>query len=187
MRSAAARFAIVGGHADSGGGPGGMATNVYSCDPRVKWRVAGSRLVFVLRASPRHPHPWSDAATSLAGDVNPHAVLILSSDPLAAALLGAAVELAGHAPSFAWEGELPRASLLRLRPRLVLVDCDHEDACSDAFVGPAIMTGAKVLLFRSRRSSRDVADLAARMQVTVVELPPQGDRLTQLLGELLAE
>jgi hypothetical protein len=118
--------------------------------------------------------------------VSPHAVLVLSSDPLAAALLGAAVELAGHVPSFSREGELPRAALLRLRPRLVLVDCDHEDACSDAFVGPAIMTGARVLLFRSRRSSRDVTDLAARMQVPVVELPLQGDRLTRVLGELLA-
>jgi hypothetical protein len=117
--------------------------------------------------------------------VTPHAVLILSSDPLAAALLGAAVELTGHAPSFSREGEPPRAALLRLRPRLVLVDCDHE-GCSDAFVGPAIMTGATVLLFRSHRSSRDVADLAARMRVATVELPLQGDRLTTLLAELLA-
>jgi hypothetical protein len=119
--------------------------------------------------------------------VSPHAVLILSSDPLAAALLGAAVELAGHAPRFSTEGELPRAALLRLRPRLVLVDCDHDDACSDAFLGPAIMTGAKVLIFRSRRSSRDVADLAARMQVMLVDLPLQGDQLTTVLGEVLAE
>jgi hypothetical protein len=118
--------------------------------------------------------------------VTPHGVLILSSDPLAAALLGAAVELAGYAPSFSREGEPPRAALLRLRPRLVLVDCDHEDACTDAFVGPAIMTGAKVLLFRSRRSRRDVADLAARLQVTSVELPLEGDRLARVLDELLA-
>jgi hypothetical protein len=48
------------------------------------------------------------------------------------------------------------------------------------------MTSAKVLLFHSRRSTRDVTDLAARMRVTIVELPLQGDQLTRVLGELLA-
>jgi len=117
--------------------------------------------------------------------VRTHAVLILSSDPLAAALLGAAAELAGYDAIFSHVGEPPRAALLRLRPQLVLVDCDHENACSEAFVGPALMTGAKVLIFRSRRSVRDVAELARRMQVTVLDLPLEGDRLTTVLGELL--
>jgi hypothetical protein len=142
-------------------------------------------MVFLLRASPRDTHPTGNAPTSPTDGVSAHGVLILSSDPLAAALLGAAVELAGHAPSFPGEGEPPRAALRRLRPRLVLVDCDHEDGCSDTFIGPAIMTGAKVLLFRSRRSTRDIADLAARMQVRLVELPMEGDRLMLVVGELL--
>jgi DNA-binding NtrC family response regulator len=127
----------------------------------------------------------SNAATSSDDDVSTHAVLILSSDPLAAALLGAAVELAGYAPSFAGQGEPHRAALLRLRPRLVLVDCDHEEACSEGFIGPALMTGAKVLVFRSRRSTRDVTDLTARMQVAVMDLPLEGDRLTRMLREAL--
>jgi hypothetical protein len=130
----------------------------------------------------------SNAATSSDDDVSTHAVLILSSDPLAAALLGAAVELAGYAPSFAGQGEPHRAALLRLRPRLVLVDCDHEEACSEGFIGPALMTGAKVLVFRSRRSTRDVTDLTdltARMQVAVMDLPLEGDRLTRMLREAM--
>ena len=79
-------------------------------------------------------------------------VLVLSSDPLAAALVGAAIELAGHAPRFPLADEAPRAALLRVRPRLVVIDCDHEDACSDSFIGPALMTGSRVLLVRSRRT-----------------------------------
>jgi hypothetical protein len=117
--------------------------------------------------------------------VSRHAVLIFSSDPLAAALLGAAAELAGYDPSFSRANEPPRAALLRVRPRLVLVDCDHTDACTDAFVGPALMTGAQVLIFRSRRSVRDASDLARRMQVVLLDLPLEGDRLTKVLGEML--
>lgn len=116
-----------------------------------------------------------------------HAALIFSSDPLAAALLGAAVELAGHAPHYPLpNGEAARAALLRTRPRLVLIDCDHEESCSDAFVGPALMTGARILLFRSRHTVRDVSDLARRLDLEVLEMPADSEALTRRLRDLLA-
>jgi hypothetical protein len=118
--------------------------------------------------------------------VSRHTVLVLSSDPLAAALLGAAIELAGHAPRFPVSEEGARAALLRVRPRLVLIDCDHEDGCSDAFVGPALMTGSRVLLFRSRRTKRDVTELADRLGVQVVDMPMEHDSLTRTLAGALA-
>jgi chemotaxis response regulator CheB len=118
--------------------------------------------------------------------VNRHAVLVVSSDPLAAALLGAAIELAGHAPLFPQNGEGVRDALLRVRPRLVVIDCDHEEACSDAFIGPALMTGSRVLLFRSRRTQRDASELADRLQLQVVDMPAKHETLTQLLRELVA-
>lgn len=114
------------------------------------------------------------------------AVLILSSDALAAALLGAAVELAGHAPHFAQTDEPPRAALLRIRPRLTVIDCDHGEACSDEFVGPAIMTGARVVLFRSHRSKRDISEFASRLELRVVDMPVDHETLTRLLQEMLA-
>ena len=113
------------------------------------------------------------------------AVLIFSSDPLAAALLGAAVELAGHAPHFAEKDEPARAALMRVRPRLALIDCDHEESCSDEFVGPALMTGARVLLFRSRGNLRDMAELADRLKLRVIDMPTSHDTLTAVLGEML--
>jgi hypothetical protein len=119
------------------------------------------------------------------GAVSRHDVLLLSSDPLASALLGAAVELAGHVPRFPRAGETARAALRRLRPRAVLVDCDHE-ACSDAFIGPALMTGARVQLFRSRRTQRDASDVARRLGVSIIELPMEPEALTTLLRDLPA-
>ena len=119
-------------------------------------------------------------------DVSRSPVLVLSSDPLAAALLGAAIELAGFAPRFPQSAESPRNALLRVRPRLVLIDCDHEDACTEAFVGPALMTGSQVLLFRSRRTRRDVSEMADRLGVRTVDMPREHQSLTSLLHELVS-
>ncbi len=116
-----------------------------------------------------------------------HAVLVLSSDVLAAALLGAAVELAGHVPHFSRQGEPARAALLRVRPRLVLIDCDHEDSCTDEFVGPALMTGGKVLLFRSQRTVDGRKEFADRLSLRVIDMPLDHTALTKLLNETLGE
>jgi hypothetical protein len=113
--------------------------------------------------------------------VSRHAVLVLSSDPLAAALLGAAIELAGHAPRFPLAEEAARTALLRVRPKLVLIDCDHEDGCSDAFIGPALMTGSRVMLFRSRRTHRDASEFAGRLGVEVMDMPMEHESLTNTL------
>ena len=112
-------------------------------------------------------------------------VLVLSSDPLAAALIGAAIELAGHDPRFARSDESARAALLRVRPRLVVVDCDHVEACSDGFIGPALMTGSRVLLFRSPRTRRDVSELTGRLGLRVMDMPLEHEPLTRLLHEML--
>ena len=117
-----------------------------------------------------------------------HAVLVFSGDALAGALLGASIELAGHMPQFPQVNEPARTALLRVRPRLVLIDCDHDEACSDAFVGPALMTGSQVVLFRSRRTERDAGDVsefADRLGVRVIRMPTEHETLTRLLHELL--
>ncbi|CAN5261039.1 hypothetical protein BH09GEM1_BH09GEM1_28790 [soil metagenome] len=113
------------------------------------------------------------------------AVLIISSDPLAAALLGAAVELADHMPHFVRAEERARAALMRLRPRLVLVDCDHTEACSDEFVGPAIMTGARVILFRSNRSTADQKEFSERLGLRILNMPTEHESITGVLREEL--
>jgi hypothetical protein len=114
-------------------------------------------------------------------------VLIISSDPLAAALFGAAVELAGHMPHFMRADERARAGLLRVRPRLVLIDCDHEEACTDEFVGPAIMTGARIVLFRSHRTTADRHDFGERLELRIIDMPKEHDVLTALLSEMLQD
>ena len=111
---------------------------------------------------------------------------MFSSDPLAAALLGAAIELAGYSPIFPRDAEAARDALLRARPRLTVIDCDHAETCSEQFIGPALMTGSKVLLFRSRRTEDDATELAERLGLQIVEMPTRHEALTLLLRELVA-
>jgi hypothetical protein len=116
--------------------------------------------------------------------VTSHDVLLLSADPLTAALLGAAVELAGHVPHFPEPGETARAALLRLRPGAVLIDCDHDEACAESFIGPALMTGATVQLFWSHRTTRDAGGIAQRLGLSIATLPMEQDTLATLLHDL---
>lgn len=117
-------------------------------------------------------------------DVTPHAVLIVATDPLAAALLGAAVEQAACLPHFLQPGENPRAALMRLRPRLALVSCDHPEGCSDAFIGPALMTGARVLLVQTRDMSPDMRAMIERLGVAAVDLSQDTNALAHHLRAL---
>lgn len=113
-------------------------------------------------------------------------VLILSTDPLAAALLGAAVESVGHQPRFSEPHEAAREALRRVRPRAVLIDGDDADACAEAFLGPALMTGARVLVFAARGGANRGAALARRAGIDVVRLPDDHEKLLRCLDELAA-
>jgi hypothetical protein len=112
------------------------------------------------------------------------AVLVFSTDALAAALIGAAVELAGYAPRFPIEGETPRDVVLRVRPGAALVDCDHADACTEAFFGPAMMAGVRVAVFSSTRSIRALQPIAAEFDVRLFTVPVDFEQLATLLAEL---
>jgi hypothetical protein len=108
-------------------------------------------------------------------------VLIVATDPLAGALLGAAVELAGYTPIFPREGEGAREALVRSRPCAIVVDCDSDDACSEAFFGPAMMIGASIAIFTSSRSARTLQPIAEDFGVRVFDLPIDFEDLKTLL------
>ena len=108
------------------------------------------------------------------------AALILSPDPLAGALIGAAVELSGVSPTYCGASETPRDALRRIRPVFVLIDCDDASADDEAFIGPALMTSARVILFGATRSTHRLRAVAERFQLTMVELPRDIEELTRL-------
>ena len=115
--------------------------------------------------------------------VGVRSILVFSNDPFAAALLGAAAELAGFAPHFALHAEAPREALLRTRPAVALVDCDHEQACTESFFGPALMAGARVVIFSSSRSTRNLEPIAEEFGVRAITLPIDVESLARVLGD----
>jgi hypothetical protein len=112
-------------------------------------------------------------------------VLILSADALIAALLGAFVETLDLEPAFSIPDEPPRDALLRVRPRLILLDCDYAAACTEHFLGPAAMMGAAVILFGSRRTAAELEDVAERFRLPLMELPIPPARFGELVREAL--
>lgn len=114
-------------------------------------------------------------------------VLVFSHESLAAALIGAAVEVAGFTPVFPYDGESPRDAVMRVRPRVALVDCDHPDACTEAFFGPALMVGARTAVFSSARSQRQIVEIAKQFRVARFTVPIEFDQLKALLRELAGD
>ena len=92
--------------------------------------------------------------------MNDSLALVLSADTLIAALLGALLETHGYKATFPDDEERPREALRRVRPGVVLVDCEHEVACTEAFFGPATMTGARVIMFSASQSREEVSKFA---------------------------
>lgn len=110
------------------------------------------------------------------------AALILSPDPLGAALLAAAVELAGFRVDFAIPGEGGADAVRRVKPRIVLVDCQDERLRDEGLVGPAIMIGAWIFLYGTRDGLRDMSVIASRHGAEVIALPEDIERLAPLLA-----
>ena len=108
-------------------------------------------------------------------------VLILSPDPVAAALLGGLVETLGYDVRFARPPESATASLRRVRPRSCLVDCVDPEACSREFLGPATMRSVSIVIFGTRAALDRVRALAREHEIETLLLPPALDELEAVL------
>lgn len=112
--------------------------------------------------------------------------LVISGDPISAALVANVAETAGLVPVFLAHGERPRDLLRRLRPATVIADCDL-DPSADAFVGPAMMCGARVGLFCSSSNVAAAARsrlIAERYDVAFFLLPDDLDALRAYFNEI---
>ena len=107
--------------------------------------------------------------------------LLLSPDALGAALVGAAIELAGIGVIFVGT-EQPLAILRRARPSYLLIDCADPAAADEALIGPAMMMGTRVVLFGDERSAQLLRPTAVRLRLGFVVLPRDVDDLIALLS-----
>ncbi len=110
-------------------------------------------------------------------------VLVLVRDALMGALFRILVRLAGREPVFPAADEPPATAVGRIRPRLVIVECDHEAACSDAFYARVAEVGSRLLLFSSSPPSRLAEAVAAQRGVRAFLLPGERNAIVRSISE----
>ena len=108
--------------------------------------------------------------------------LILSTDSLGAALLGATLELLGFRAAFARKGETPADAVRRLKPKVVLLDAKDTELRDAPVLGPALMTGARVLFFGTAERVRQVEAVAEKAGAALLVLPEDLPRLPFMLA-----
>lgn len=101
----------------------------------------------------------------------PSTILVIAKEPLIQTLMCSLVDLSGHRAAQPHSDETVAAAIARVSPRLLLLDCEHDDACEDEAYQAAARVGAEVLLFTPSHSRAEVADLAAQRGLRSMALP----------------
>ena len=107
--------------------------------------------------------------------------LIVSTDSLGAALVGAATELAGFRVAYLADAESVPDGVRRVKPMLLLVDATHPLAADPASLGPALMTGAAVIFYGRADRLRDLRAATASVHATTISLPDEIEKLPAIL------
>lgn len=124
-------------------------------------------------ASRRNPGNKSPSRTPADG----HVVLILSSDPVAAALLGALIETLGYRVRFYQPEESPDDVIRRQRPHVAMVDCDDTTVMNDEVLGRARMRGLSVIIFGTAEALQQVRQAASEQWFQTLLLPATLDEI----------
>lgn len=117
---------------------------------------------------------------------NGHQVLVIATDPFAAALIGSLVEAVRLRAAFVGPEERPEDALVRVRPlAVILLEADGEGSKSDLFVARARRGGVQLILFGR------AAEIDARMswadehRIPAFALPEEIDALQAALEGLV--
>ena len=133
--------------------------------------------------------PISAARGPRAVDASPgkHVVLVLSSDAVAAALLGALVETLGYLVRFFHPPEDPDAAMKRERPSVAMIDCADPTVMKDDVFGHARMRGISVIMFGSSDALRRVRQLALEHALDTLIMPASVETLDETLRKAVEE
>lgn len=96
---------------------------------------------------------------------------MIAKEPLIQTLMCSLVDLSGHRASQARNDETVSAAIGRVRPQLLLLDCEHDCACEQEAYDAAASVGAEVLLFTPSRTNAEVADFASGRGLRSMALP----------------
>ncbi len=114
-------------------------------------------------------------------------VLILVRDILGAGLFGALADSLGRTPVFPIPGERAESAVERLRPSVILLECHHPTARSEAFYAAAAGATARVIHFAPGPPWDDCEAIARRHGVAAFVHGGDGRSLADLVRQALSE
>lgn len=109
--------------------------------------------------------------TRAAHPPRPHAVLILASHDSTASMLSSFVTLSGHTAVMPLDDEGLEQAMLRVRPRVIIIDFDHPCAASPRTDRRLARLGARVVLCSAWHRSTEARPRAAEMGSLFFALP----------------
>lgn len=112
-------------------------------------------------------------------------ILILSSDSVAAALVGALIETLGYRVKFVAVPEAVENSIRRSRPKVCLVDCVDPALCNSAVLGRAQMRGISVVVFGTPHALDQVGALVSEHAIDTLRMPADVSLLDDALRRAL--
>jgi DNA-binding NtrC family response regulator len=116
-----------------------------------------------------------------------HGVLILSSDAVAAALLGALIETLGYLVHFYHPSETPDDAMRRAKPSIAMVDVDDPGVMNRETLGHARMRGSSVVIFGSGAALQRVQQLVVEQALESVLMPASVADLDSTLRKAVAD
>jgi DNA-binding NtrC family response regulator len=114
-------------------------------------------------------------------------VLILSTDVVAAALVGALVETLGYLVRFFTPPETADEALRRTRPAVAMIDCEDPTLVNTELLGRARMRGISVLMFGTATAIQQVRDLAEEHELDAVIMPASLEELDESLRSAISK
>lgn len=112
-------------------------------------------------------------------------VLIISTEPVIGALLTLYVEAQRYRAVLAEESERPADAVARSGATVILVDADHHDGCSPAFVARQQASGRRVIAFSPKMGPPELEQRVAHLHVPWFTLPLKSEQFGTVLAEAL--
>ena len=116
-----------------------------------------------------------------------HVVLILSTDVVAAALVGALVETLGYLVRFFTPPETPDEALRRTRPAVAMINCEDPTLVNTELLGRARMRGISVIMFGTDAAIQQVEQLVREHELATIIMPGSIAELDETLKSAIAK
>jgi DNA-binding NtrC family response regulator len=121
------------------------------------------------------------AAQAPVSHSNPSTILVIAKEPLIQTLMCSLVDLSGHRAAQPRSDEGVTTAIRRVRPDLLLLDCEHDSACEQEAYDAAAAVDAEVLLFTPARTNAEVADFARVRGLRSMALPIRLNEFSETL------